>query len=46
MADDSLAPVEAWALDEIFHCLLGTMTVSVLAEVFFIDPPAKWHPLV
>lgn len=47
LADDSLAPVAAWALVEIFHCLLSTMSASFPpAEVFFIDPPVKWHPLV
>ena len=36
MDDDSLAPVEAWALVEILYCLLSTMTASLFAKVFLL----------
>lgn len=36
MGKDLLAPAEVWALVEIFHCLLSTMTVSLLTKVFLL----------
>lgn len=36
MGNDSLAPVEAWALVEISYCLPSTMTASLLTKVFLL----------